>query len=142
MSIDISFDPSAIKNYLVSSTTIAVVGLSEDTSKASYGVARYMQNTGYRIIPVNPTLTGPVLGEKAYAKLVDIPSEIRIDIINVFRRPADMPGVVEQALLRIAPLFWMQLGISHDESANGLIAAGFDVVQNRCIKVDHALLIG
>lgn len=141
MSIDISSDPSAIKNYLASATTIAVVGLSEDPSKASHGVARYLQHAGYRIIPVNPKLTGPVLGEIAYATLADIPIDIRIDIIDVFRRSVDIPGVAEQAKMRPAPLFWMQLGIRNQEAAESLIEAGFDVVQDRCIKIDHHKLL-
>jgi predicted CoA-binding protein len=139
---EISQDEEAIRGHLANAKTIAVFGLSDHATKASHGVARYLQRAGYRIIPVNPTLTQPVLGEKPYARLADIPPDIQIDIIDVFRRSADIPPVAEQARLRPAPVFWMQLGIANQEAANALVAAGFDVVQDRCIKIDHAHLCG
>jgi predicted CoA-binding protein len=141
MPADISFDNDAIRRHLRSAKTIAVVGLSDNPARTSYGVARYMQNAGYRIIPVNPMLKGPVLGEPSYATLADIPPEIKIDIIDVFRRSEDMPPVAAQARVRPAPLFWMQLGIANDASAAALVALGMDVIQDRCIKIEHAALL-
>lgn len=137
---EISFDSAAIRRHLAAAKTIAVVGMSDKPEKASRGVAGYLMRAGYRIIPVNPTLTRPVFGEQPYASLTDIPPEIRIDIIDVFRRSADIPAVAEAALRRPAPLFWMQLGITNAEAAKKLVAAGFDVIQDRCIKIDHAAL--
>ena len=140
MAADISTDRAAIARYLISAKTVAIIGLSADATKASYGVAQYLQRNGYKIIPVSPVLKGPVLGETPYASLADIPSNVKIDIIDVFRRAADMPDAAAQALARPAPLFWMQLGISNPESAAKLMAAGFDVIQDRCIKIEHASL--
>lgn len=137
---DISSTPEAIRRHLAAAKTIAVVGLSANPMRASHGVAGYLKRHGYRIIPVNPSLSAPVFGEPPYAKLTDIPPEIQIDIIDVFRRPVDIPPVAEQALLRRAPLFWMQLGIANAAAAAKLIEAGYDVVQDRCIKIDHARL--
>lgn len=137
---EISHDEDAIRRHLNAAKTVAVIGLSDSPMKASHGVAAYLQRAGYRIIPVNPTLTGPVFGEQPYAKLSDIPADIRIDIIDVFRRSVDIPGAAAQAKERPAPLFWMQLGISNEAAANELVALGFDVVQDRCIKIDHARL--
>ena len=138
---EISQNTDALIKHMQNAKNIAVVGLSADPSKASYQVASYLQNSGYHIIPVNPGLKGPVLGETPYPNLQSIPAGIKIDIIDVFRRPADVPAVVEQAKLRPAPLFWMQLGISNPDSARQLVDAGFDVVQNRCLKVEHARLL-
>ncbi len=139
--MDISHDHAAIRRHLASAKTIAVVGLSHDTHKTSHSVARYLQRDGYRIIPVNPTLDEPVLGERPYRRLQDIPHDLQIDIINVFRRSVDIPPVAAQALERPAPLFWMQLGISNEGSSAELVAREIDVVQSRCIKVDHASLL-
>lgn len=138
---EISHDKPAMRVHLENAKTIAVVGLSGDPGRASYSVSAYMQSHGYRIIPVNPMLRGPVLGESPFARLQDIPAEIKIDIINVFRRSVDMPPVVDQAMHRRAPLFWMQLGIHHAPSSEALVAAGFDVVQDNCIKVEHLRLL-
>lgn len=137
---DISHDHAAIRRHLAAAKTIAVVGMSDNPAKASRGVAGYLMRAGYRIIPVNPTLTHPVFGEQPYARLTDIPPDITIDIIDVFRRSVDIPAVAESALQRPAPLFWMQLGIANADAAKKLIAAGFDVIQDRCIKIDHAAL--
>lgn len=137
---EISHDHAAIRRHLGAAKTIAVVGMSDNPAKASRGVAGYLKRAGYRIIPVNPTLTHPIFGEQPYARLTDIPAEIHIDIIDVFRRSVDIPAVAEAALQRPAPLFWMQLGISNPDAAKTLIDAGFDVIQDRCIKIDHAAL--
>lgn len=114
--------------------TIAVVGLSSNPARASYGVTEYMQSAGYKIIPVNPNET-EVLGEKSYARLEDVPEEI--EIVNVFRRAKDVPPVVESAIKIGAKAVWMQLGIENAEAAERARAAGLIVVEDACVLVEH-----
>lgn len=123
-----------IPELLSNSKTIAVVGLSSDPFRPSYGVSEYMQQAGYRIIPVNPKET-EVLGEKAYAKLSDIP--FPVDIVNIFRRPVDVPPVVADAIAMGAKSVWMQSGIVHEEAARQAEAAGLTVVMDHCIMIEH-----
>jgi uncharacterized protein len=118
--------------------TIAVVGLSPNPQRASFDVSRYMQAAGYRIIPVNPNAT-EVLGEKAYASLLDAAKAEKIDLVNCFRRSEDIPPIAEDALAIGAPALWMQLGISHAETAAKLRAAGLTVVEDRCLKIEHRM---
>jgi predicted CoA-binding protein len=120
------------------SKTIAVVGLSNDPQRSSYGVARYLQNHGYRIIPVNPMQT-EVLGEKSYASLKDIPEHV--DIVDVFRRPEFVPEIAQQAIEIGAGALWLQMGVVHEEAARTAEAAGLTVVMDQCIAVDHRLLV-
>lgn len=122
------------EQILRESKTIAVVGLSADTFRASFGVAEYMQRAGYRIIPVNPKHT-EVLGEKCYRSLRDVPAPV--DIVNIFRRPVDVPPVVEDAIAIGAKAVWMQLGIANEAAAAGAREAGIDVVMDRCIMIEH-----
>jgi len=117
--------------------TIAVVGLSSRKFKPSYGVSAYMQKHGYRIIPVNPLET-EVLGEKAYARLEDLTEPV--EIVNVFRLPQYVPGVVESAIRIGAKGVWLQLGIEHEEAAQKARDAGLLVVQDRCILMEHQRL--
>jgi uncharacterized protein len=124
-----------IAELLKSAKTIAVVGLSDSPSRTSYGVSAYMHSQGYRIIPVNPTITAS-LGEKAYASLLDVPE--KIDIVNVFRRSEFVPEVVEQAILLKVPAVWMQEGVVHEEAAKKARLAGIFVVMNKCILKEHA----
>ncbi|KPL85478.1 CoA-binding protein [Herpetosiphon geysericola] len=126
---------SDIKQLLSNAKTIAVVGLSNKPDRASYGVAEYMQRAGYRIIPVNPVLTEPVLGEQPVASLRDINEPI--DIVDIFRRAEDVPPVVEEAIAVGAKAVWMQLGIVNQEAAAAAEAAGLEVVMDKCIKVEH-----
>ncbi len=119
--------------------TIAVVGLSNRTTRPSYGVARYMQSMGYRIIPVNPAET-EVLGEKAYATLDEIPEPV--DIVDIFRRSEFIPDIVEAAIRIGAKCVWMQEGIIHEEAAKKARAAGLEVVMDRCILKAHRSLSG
>ncbi|MBM7841531.1 CoA-binding protein [Herpetosiphon giganteus] len=126
---------SDIKQLLSNAKTIAVVGLSNKPDRASYGVAEYMQRAGYRIIPVNPVLTEPVLGEQPVASLSDIKEPI--DIVDIFRRAEDVPPVVEEAIAVGAKAVWMQLGIVNQEAAAAAEAAGLEVVMDKCIKVEH-----
>jgi uncharacterized protein len=123
------------KTIFADSKTIAVVGLSDNSEKTSNRVSRYMQECGYRIIPVNPTITC-ALGEKAYANLKDIPE--KVDIVNIFRRSNDVPPVVDDAIAIGAKTVWMQLGITNEEAARKAEAAGLLVVQDKCIMVEHA----
>jgi predicted CoA-binding protein len=114
--------------------TIAVVGLSSNPGRPSYGVTEYMQSAGYRIIPVNPNET-EVLGEKSYARLEDVPE--KIGIVDVFRRAENVPVVVESAIRVRAEVVWMQLGIEHAAAAERARAAGLIVVEDACILVEH-----
>jgi predicted CoA-binding protein len=117
--------------------TIAVVGLSNRSTRPSYGVARYMQSMGYRIIPVNPAET-EVLGEKAYATLDEIPEPV--DIVDIFRKPEFVPDIVDAAIRIGAQCVWMQEGIVHEEAAKKARAAGLEVVMDRCILKAHRAL--
>jgi predicted CoA-binding protein len=114
--------------------TIAVVGLSSDETRESLGVAAYMQAAGYRIVPVNPAET-EVLGEKAYPTVASIPSTA--EIVNVFRRPEALPGVVDDAIAVGAKVIWMQEGIVNEEAAVTARAAGLEVVMDSCIRTEH-----
>jgi predicted CoA-binding protein len=114
--------------------TIAVVGLSSNPARASYEVTEYMQNTGYRIIPVNPN-EREVLGEKSYPRLEEVPE--KIEIVNVFRRAEDVPPVADSAIRVGAKVVWMQLGIENREAAERARAAGLMVVEDACILVEH-----
>ena len=127
----------SIAELLRNSRTIAVVGLSNKRTRPSYGVSEYMQGAGYRIIPVNPRET-EVLGEKAYAKLEDIPEHI--DIVNVFRRSEFVPEIVESAIRTGAGAVWLQEGVIHEEAVERARQAGLDVVMDRCILKEHRRL--
>ena len=114
--------------------TIAVVGLSSNPMRPSHGVAEYLKAAGYRIIPVNPNET-EVLGEKAYARLEDVPEPV--DIVDVFRRAEEVPAVAESAIGIGAKVLWMQLGIENDGAAEKARAAGLVVVEDACLLVEH-----
>ncbi|MFP3387478.1 CoA-binding protein [Brevibacillus sp. SIMBA_040] len=131
----------ARKQILEESKTIAVVGLSNKPDRTSYMVSAAMQNAGYRIIPVNPVIAGEtVLGEKVLASLSEIDEQV--DIVNVFRKSEDIVPVAEETLkMKHKPrVFWMQQGIANDEAAKLVGETGIEVVNDLCIKVDHALL--
>jgi predicted CoA-binding protein len=117
--------------------TVAVVGLSPKTHRDSYGVARYMQAHGWRIVPINPNAS-EILGEKAYPTLTEAAQHERVDLVNVFRNSEDVPPVVDEAIAIGAPAIWLQLGIAHEAAAAKARAAGLLVVQNHCLKVEHA----
>ena len=126
------------ERILRESTVIAVVGLSDSPDRPSHGVARYMQEHGYRIIPVNPKLTEPVLGEQPYARLEDIPEHV--DVVDIFRRAVAVPPVVDGAIRIGADAVWMQLGISHGEAGAKAEAAGLRVVMDKCMLIEHRLM--
>ncbi|MGA9174122.1 MAG: CoA-binding protein [Thermoactinomyces sp.] len=119
---------------------IAVVGCSDKPERTSYLIAEALKEAGYRIFPVNPNLTRPVLGEKPYASLTEIGEPI--DIVNVFRRSEEVLPVAEEAIQVGAKAIWMQLGVLNEEAAQLAKENGLIVIMDRCIKVDHAILLG
>jgi uncharacterized protein len=123
-----------IADLLRRSRTIAVVGLSPNPLRASHGVSAYMQSHGYRIIPINPQIE-ECLGEKAYACLLDVPE--KIDIVDVFRRPEFVEGIVDQAIQRRVPALWLQETVVHLQAAEKASRAGMFVVMDRCILKEH-----
>src|SRR5690625_2100377 len=127
-----------IKELLTSAKTIAVVGLSNNPERTSYQISQAMQESGYKIIPVNRGVD-EVLGEKAYASLADIEEEI--DIINVFRRPEFLPEIAQEAAATNCRVFWAQQGIVNEEAYAYLKERDFTVIMDLCIKVVHAVLI-
>jgi predicted CoA-binding protein len=129
-----SGDGDPIAKILRESKTIAVVGLSSNPMRPSFGVTEYMQEAGYRIIPVNPN-EAEVLGEKSYARLEDVPG--KIDIVNIFRRAEDVPPAVESSIRIGAKVVWMQQGIENEEAAEKARAAGLVVIEDGCILVEH-----
>lgn len=130
-----------VRQYLATSKTIAVVGLSDREETTSNRVTKEMQARGYKIIPVNPKLAGQeILGEKAYASLAEIP--FHVDIVDVFRRSEFLPDVARDFLQADAQIFWAQLGLENKEAEEILRAGGCeDIVMNRCIKKEHTRLI-
>lgn len=127
-------DGDPIKKILRESKTVAVVGLSSNPMRPSFGVTEYMQGAGYRIIPVNPN-EREVLGEKSYARLEDVPE--KIDIVDVFRRAEEVAGVVESAIRIGAKVVWMQLGVENVGAAEKARAAGLIVIEDACMGVEH-----
>lgn len=130
---------SEMKEILLSVKTIASVGLSSNQEKDSYWIVSYLKEMGYRIIPVNPTAT-EILGEKVYPSLSAIPD--KVDVVQVFRKPEDVPPVVDEAIQIGAKVVWMQEGISHEEAAQKARAAGLKVVENTCMRATHRRLVG
>ena len=130
-----------IRQYLATSKTLAVVGLSDREETTSNRVTKEMQARGYKIIPVNPKAAGgEILGEKAYASLAEIP--FPVDIVNVYRRSEFLPDVARDILKADAKIFWAQLGLENLEAEEILRAGGCDdIVMNRCIKREHTRLI-
>jgi len=131
-------DFEQITALLKRARTIAVVGLSDQPGRASREVAAYLQAQGYRIIPVNPSVQ-EVLGERSFSSLLEIPTEERVDVVDVFRRSEFVPEIVDQAIQRKIPAVWMQEGVIHEEAAQKARAAGVFVVMNRCMLKEHAL---
>jgi predicted CoA-binding protein len=122
-----------LRALLGDARTIAVVGLSSRPDRPSYDVAAYLQRKGYRIVPVNPNET-EVLGERAYASLRDIPSDIRVDVVDVFRRAEHTPEIARDAVAIGASALWLQQGIVSDEAYRIASEAGLDVVMGLCIR--------
>jgi hypothetical protein len=129
-----------IREILLNFKTIAVVGISPKEDRPSYIVASYLKSKGYRVIPVRPD-GEVILGEKVYHSLAEIPKEIGVEIVDIFRRPEDVPPVVEEAIQQRAKVVWMQEGVIHKEAGAKAEKAGLKVVMDRCMKKDHQKLI-
>jgi len=127
-----------IRSILTRYRHIAVVGISDKPDRPSNAVARYMIRAGYTIYPVNPSID-EVLGLECWPSLSAIPEEIRklVEIVDIFRKPVDVPPVVDEAIAIGAKVVWMQLGITSEAAADKAVKAGLEVVQNRCIAVEH-----
>ena len=132
-------DIRTLRQVLQNHRTIAVVGLSADWFRPSYFAAKYMQEHGYRIIPVNPKYTD-ILGETCYPSLKNIPHPV--DIVDVFRKPADTPAIAQEAADIGAKVFWLQLGVINEDAQSVAHNAGLTVVVDRCVKIEHARLFG
>src|SRR2546423_8197820 len=126
-----------LTQLLTDAATIAMVGASSNPDKASHGIMRKLQRAGYRVIPVNPKET-EILGERSYASLLDIPE--RIDIVDVFRRAEDTPGIADEAVTIGAKVLWLQTGIVNEDAAERATKGGLTVVMVACIGATHNLL--
>ena len=132
-------DIQTLRRILKEMRVIAVVGLSADWYRPSYFAAKYMQEHGYRVIPVNPKYDS-ILGEKCYRSVRDIPE--RIDIVDVFRKTEDVMPVAEDAIAVRAKVLWQQLGVKNEAAAQKARAAGLEAVLDRCVKIEHGRLFG
>ena len=127
-----------IRAILRECRTVAVVGLSPRPERDSHRVARYMQQQGWRIVPVNPMAEGEILGEPVFPSLTAAARHTHIDLVDCFRRSEEIAPIVDEAVAIGARAVWMQLGVEDEASAGRARAAGLRVVQNRCLKIDHA----
>jgi len=134
-----SDDIPTLRRILKENHTIAMVGLSANWYRPSYFAAKYLQDHGFRVIPVTPNYD-EILGEKCYARVVDIPESI--DVVDCFRKPEEIPAIADEAIEIGAKVLWMQLGIVNEEAAEKARAAGLEVVMNRCMKIEYARLFG
>jgi uncharacterized protein len=132
-------DVAGLSRILAQSRTIAMVGLSANWYRPSYFAAKYLQEHGYRVIPVNPNYA-EVLGERCYPSVTSIPDPV--DVVDGFRKPDEMPALAREAVAKGARVLWMQLGIRNDEAARIASDAGLDVVMDRCMKIEHARILG
>ena len=129
-----------IKKILSNSKTVAVVGISPNEDRPSYIVASYLKSKGYQIIPVRPD-GEQILGEKVYHSLTEIPKEINVEVVDIFRKSEDVPPIVDEAIQRGAKAVWMQEGIIHKEAGEKAEKAGLKVVMDRCLKKEHQRLL-
>jgi predicted CoA-binding protein len=134
----ISDDPEQIRRVLMGSKTIAVVGCSPKPDRDSHQIARWLIEKGYEVIPVNPA-AAEILGKKCYPDVKSIPK--KVDIVDVFRGPEHVPPIADEAVAAKAECLWLQSGIAHDEAARKASDAGLYVVQDRCIRTLHSILI-
>jgi len=139
MSVKPADDISSLRRILKENRVLAVVGLSASWHRPSYFAAKYMLEHGYRVIPVNPQYQ-EVLGQKCYASLRDIPE--KVDLVDVFRKTADVMPVAEDAIAIGARVLWQQLGVRNEEAAAKARAAGLETVMDRCVKIEHGRLFG
>lgn len=141
---------STLRDVLGHCRTIAVVGLSPQWHRPSYFAAKYMQSHGYRIVPVNPLVAaegGSILGERCFASVIEAEQALaaqggRIDMVDAFRKSEDIPPLAEEAIAAGARCLWLQLGVMNEAAADRAEAAGLQVIQNRCVKIEHARLFG
>jgi uncharacterized protein len=136
-------DIAGLRRILTRSRTIAVVGLSANWYRPSFFAAKYMRDHGYRIIPVNPAY-GEVMGERCYPDLRSAHdgAGVAIDIVDCFRKPPEIPSIAREAVAIGAKVLWMQLGIRNEEAAKIALDAGLEVVMDRCVKIEHARILG
>jgi len=132
-------DVAGLRRILGETRTIAVVGLSANWYRPSHFAAKYMQDHGYRIVPVNPAYT-EVLGQRCYPSVTAIPGPV--DLVDCFRKPGEIVPIAHEAVAKGAKVLWMQLGIRNDEAARIANDAGLDVVMDRCVKIEHARILG
>jgi len=132
-------DIPTLRRILTDNHTVAVVGLSANWHRPSNFAAKYLQDHGYRVIPVNPAYN-EVLGERCYPDLKSIPDPI--DVVDIFRRPDDVPPIVDDAIAIAAKVVWMQFGVVHEQAAAKARDAGLEVVMDRCMKIEHARIFG
>ncbi|MGD2141506.1 MAG: CoA-binding protein [Burkholderiales bacterium] len=132
-------DINTLRRILKQSHTIAIVGLSANWYRPSFFAAKYMQEHGYRVIPVNPAYE-EVLGEKCYPNLKEIPEEV--DVVDCFRKSEDIMPIARDAIEIGAKVLWLQLGVVNEEAAKLAREAGLEVVQDRCVKIEHGRLFG
>ncbi len=141
---------STLRGLLTQCHTIAVVGLSPQWHRPSYFAAKYMQAHGYRIVPVNPLVArdgGQILGERAYASVTEAAAALhalgqRIDMVDCFRKSEDIAPLADEAIAIGARCLWLQLGVFNEPAGLRAEAAGLQVIQNRCVKIEHARLFG
>ena len=134
-------DIQTLRRILHENRVIAMVGLSADWYRPSYFAAKYLQEHGYRVIPVNPRYAGKqVLGETCYASLREVPD--RVDVVDVFRRTEDVAPIADEAIALGAKVLWQQIGVKNEMAAAKARAAGMDAVMDRCMKIEHGRLFG
>ena len=134
-------DINELRRILHDNRVIAVVGLSADWYRPSYFAAKYLQEHGYRVIPVNPRYAGKqVLGETCYPSLREVPH--KVDVVDVFRRTDDVPPIADEAIAAGARVLWQQIGVKNEAAAGTARAAGLDAVMDRCMKIEHGRLFG
>jgi len=132
-------DGDKVRRILGRYRVIAVVGLSAQWHRPSYFAAKYLQEHGYRVIPVNPAYD-TILGEKCYKRLADIPE--KVDVVDCFRKSSEIPAIADEAIAIGAKVLWMQLGVENADARARAEAAGLEVVENRCMKIEHGRFFG
>ena len=132
-------DIPGLRRILREGRTVAMVGLSANWYRPSFFAAKYLQEHGFRVIPITPQYD-EILGEKCYPRLEDVPEPI--DVVDCFRRPTEIPAIADSAIAIEAKVLWMQLGIEHAQAAATAGVAGLEVVMNRCMKIEYARLFG
>ena len=132
---------SELRDILATCKTIAVVGLSPQWNRPSFFAAKYMQAHGYRIVPVNPTAS-EILGERCYASVTEAARHVEIDMVDCFRKTADIDSIADEAIAIGAKCLWQQIGVVNEAAAARARAAGLATVLDRCVKIEHARLFG